>query len=42
MKFSHAHMLVAVYALLAALDGDGEDSMGARAMFIHVCGSNRP
>lgn len=41
MKFSHAHMLISIYTLLTALDGDGENSMRTGAMFIHVGGTNR-
>ena len=42
MKFSHADMLVSIHTLLTALDGDGEDSVRTGAVFIHVCGTNRP
>lgn len=41
MKLPHAHMLVTVYTLLTALDGDGEDSMRSRAVLVHVCSPNR-
>lgn len=36
VQFAHADMLVAVHTLLAALDGDGEDGVGAGAVLIHV------
>lgn len=42
MKFSHAHMLVSIHTLLTALDGDGEDCVRSGAVFIHVCGTDRP
>ena len=42
MKLSHANMLVSINALLTALNGDGEDSMRTGAVFIHVCGTDRP
>lgn len=42
MKFSHADMLVSIHTLLTALDGNGEDGVRTGAMFIHVCGTNRP
>lgn len=42
MKLSHAHMLISINALLTALNSDGEDGMRTGAVFIHICGANRP
>lgn len=42
MKLPHLHKLVSIHARLTAFNGDGEDGVRARAVFIHVCGANRP
>ena len=42
MEFAHAHMLVSIHTFLTALDGDGEDSVRTGAVFIHICGTDRP
>lgn len=42
MKLSHAHMLVTIYTLLTALNSDGEDSMRAGAVLIHVRSADGP
>lgn len=41
VQLAHAHMHVPIYSLLTALNGDSEDGMRARAVLIHVCGTNR-
>lgn len=42
VEFAHTDMLVAIHALLTALDGDGEDGVGAGAVLIHVGRPHRP
>lgn len=41
VKLSHAHNLVSIHTLLTAFNGDGEDCVRTRAVFIHVGGTNR-
>lgn len=41
VQFAHAHMHVSINSLLTALNGDSEDGVWARAVLIHVCGTNR-
>lgn len=41
VQLAHAHVHVAIYALLTALNGDSEDGVRARAVLVHVCGTNR-
>lgn len=41
VQFAHAHVHVPINSLLTALDGDGEDGVRARAVLVHVCGTNR-
>ena len=41
VQFAHAHMHVSINPLLTALDSDSEDGVRTRAVFIHVCGTNR-
>lgn len=41
VQFAHAHMLVSVDALLAALDGDGEDGVRPGAVLVHIGSADR-
>lgn len=41
VQLAHAHVHVPIYSLLTALNGDSEDGVRARAVLVHVCGTNR-
>lgn len=41
MQFAHAHVHVSINPLFTALNSDSEDGVRARAVLIHVCGTNR-
>ena len=41
VQLAHPDVLLAVRALLTALDGDGEDGVRARRVLVHVGGPHR-